>query len=577
LYDALSSRASKLEDEVSQLRQKDLVQSLTLKSVQEERENLTSRVANLDQAQDMLRMDKMYLTKETERLSDCYRDARQSIERLEVKNGELKRQKDELVDKLVKVREEHQQSYEEKLSAELNRLQSRTTADLESIRRTQKEAFEREISGLKEAREHAIAEAERQRTAAESTREDLTALQEEHRRLQSTLETERSDSRNALKLKSFEHDRLSLTYEECLSDLRKLKIEHEVLGKKCSLVKQELFTLQSDSQKSINDLENQNKNLTEKLSMYQQLEYELDMAILGAGGLAADGGEDGAAGGSGPVGAKAGVRGIHAILESLGSNIPTANKRRMKQSILLAQQLVEKQKQIDVLTKELAHYKERNAELDAELDASRRALACTSQPHSYLITALQAKESDLASANRALEQAQQRLAEREKDLARCIDAKAAVEADMHKLLAGRQAVDGIKQALMREQGRHGAALQQLDQQFAAQQGGGARQAVTLSNFKENRQPQASSFGQPSPNDPRNFSPYNIGGGGGLLAQSQPQQQQYPQQNQFASSGSSLSSSQGRPTSSFATHNKSLAGDAALDAQPKPLWSRKLAQ
>jgi hypothetical protein len=153
-----------------------------------------------------------------------------------------------------------------------------------------------------------------------------------------------------------------------------------------------------------------------------------------------------------------------------------------------------------------------------------------------------------------------------------------VEADMHKLLAGRQAVDGIKQALMREQGRHGAALQQLDQQFAAQQAGGSRQAVTMSNFKENRQPQASGFGQPSPNDPRNFSSYSIGGAGGPLAQSRPQQQQQQQYSQFAAaSGSSLSSSQGRPTSSFATHNKPLAGDAALDAQPKPLWFRKLAQ
>ncbi len=116
LYDQLYTRASKLEEEVSQLRQKDLVNSLTMRSLQEERETFASRNSALEQSQDLLRMDKMYLTKETERLSDAYRDAQRSIERFDAKNAELKRQKEELVDKLVKVREEHQTSYEEKLS-----------------------------------------------------------------------------------------------------------------------------------------------------------------------------------------------------------------------------------------------------------------------------------------------------------------------------------------------------------------------------------------------------------------------------------------------------------------------------
>lgn len=116
MYDALHARASKLEDEAAQLRQKELVTALTLRSLQEERETFAARTSSLEQSQDLLRMDKMYLSKETERLSECYRDAQRNIERLDSKNSELKRQKEELVDKLVKVREEHQQSYEDKLS-----------------------------------------------------------------------------------------------------------------------------------------------------------------------------------------------------------------------------------------------------------------------------------------------------------------------------------------------------------------------------------------------------------------------------------------------------------------------------
>ena len=116
LYDALHARATRMESDLSEARQKDLVQTLTLKSLQEDRESQSSRLFNLEKSQDLLRQDKMYLTKEVERLTECYRNSERSVERSEVKNVELKRQKEELVDKLVKVREEHQQSYEEKLN-----------------------------------------------------------------------------------------------------------------------------------------------------------------------------------------------------------------------------------------------------------------------------------------------------------------------------------------------------------------------------------------------------------------------------------------------------------------------------
>jgi chromosome segregation ATPase len=471
------------------------------------------------------------------------------------------------------------------IQAELNRLQSRTTSDLESIRQTQREAFEREITGLKESRDHIAIEMERQRTAAESYREDLNTLQEEHRRLQSTLETERSDSRNALKLKSFDHERLSLTYEETLSDLRKLKIEHEIICKKLTLVKNELFTLQGESQKNQLESDHQIKNLTEKLSMYQQLEYELDMAILGAGGLQSDeqqhGGSSGASG-LNNLGNQPGVRGIHSLLESLGSNIPTANKRRMKQSILLAQQLVEKQKQIDSLRKEVEYYKDRNNELDAELDAAKRALAAVSQPHSYLIQALQAKESELIAANKATTLAQRKLSEREEELSIAITARTSMEADLHRLLHGKNSLDGIKEALLRNQTKQIAQTNQLDQQFYAQQAGGSV-GVGVGNFKENRPPFASSVGLPSFNDPRNHFPLGKSLNSGMVADhggfhsnvaasvinttSHPHI--YPvQQQQLSSSHSRQQQQQQRATAT---------GDAAIDAQPKPLWFRKLAQ
>ena len=490
----------------------------------------------------------------------------------------------------------------------MNRLQSRTTADLESIRLNQREAYEREIKGLKESRDHLAAEHERLRTAADSTAEDYRSLQEEHRRLQSQLESERSDTRNALKLKQFEYERLALTFEEQGGDLRKLKIEHEVLSKKQSILKAEFHTLQCDSQKTQIELEGTVKSLTEKLSMYQQLEYELDMAILNAGGLEQVNNKEEltSAGGSGG-GSGGAVRGIHSLLESLGSNIPTANKRRMKQSILLAQQLVEKQKRIEVLQAESAHFKQRNAELDTELSSAKHALEYASQPHHYLIQSLQAKEAELAALGQRVTQLQSQLAQRDEELRRCVQQKSAIEADLHRLLQGKQQLDGIKQALIQNQNNFATGSAMIDQQLAAQQlGGGARTAhssgaAAIAAFKENMQAHAAhaqkaagaaddrsrAFG--SLNDPRHHFPL------GFPAHNQPQTAPHHAQAAQAHA-SGLASSQGRPTSSIPAHNQQRqaaplssahsryvnqqpqsqqTGDADADAQPKPLWFRKL--
>jgi chromosome segregation ATPase len=475
----------------------------------------------------------------------------------------------------------------------LNRLQSRTASDLESIRLNQREAFEREIAGLKESRDRLASEFEKQHSTLSGLKEDYTALQEEARRLQSQLETERTDTRNALKLKQFEYDRLSLTYEELLSDMRKLKIEHELLTKKHGVLKNEFYALQGQTQKDSQDLENQNRNLTEKLSMYQQLEYELDMAILNAGGLEDVKNKDELTGHGGGGGQ---IRGIHSLLESLGSNIPTANKRRMKQSILLAQQLVEKQKRIEVLTAELTHYKDRNQELEVELQASKHALEYTSQPHNYLIQALQAKEGELAEASRKSMQLGRDLAARDEELRRCIETKTNLEADLHRLIQGKQHLDGIKQALIGNQNKFQTGASILDQQYAAQQG----MSMGAIAAKENRPPQQQQYQQPprmpymqnaavdhaSLNDPRAHMAHMQMHASSM---SMPPQHFAAHSASAVATAASLASSQGRPTSSIPAHNQASAqnrytnqqqqqsGDSNIDAQPKPLWFRKLTQ
>jgi len=592
LYDALRARADKLEEEVHELGQKDAMQTASIRTLTTEAEQSSTRIQSLTQQIDLLNQDKMYLRKEVDRLTEVYRNTEKEKERLNNKIDQLKRQKEEMIDKLTKVREEHQQSYEEKLNAELARLQSRTNSDFESIRQNQREAFEREIAGLKESRATIQAEYETVRTNLENVREDYSVLQEEHRRLQSQLENERSESRTNLKLKSFELERLGLTYEETLSDLRKQKVENEVTNKKLQVIKSELLELQATSTKRITELEGEERYLKEKLSMYQQLEYELDMAILNAGGV--DGGSRGSKSGEdeekdaegSPTGAS--FRGIHALLEGLGGNVPSSNKRRIKQSLLLAQQLVEKQKQIDVLTQEVDALKKRSRELDTQLSAANHALEFTSQPHNYLIKALQSKDAQLAESEANLQTKQQELERIQREYKATLQMKAAIEADMKKLLTSQTQIDQIKQALLnaatkqQQQPTNTAATATTDGAGNSLLGGmvDASHYYQLARALKENQP-------PPPHRP-------------LQPQQYQQQQSRPhtphaaihdptkQHRSLPGSTAATPSSSSRATHGGITSHEGVTmlegstsisrqttGDATMDDQPRPLWFRKL--
>ena len=74
-------------------------------------------------------------------------------ERLGVKYADAKRARDELHAQVGRVRDEARAAHDGRLAEELERLTQRSKAELDEIRGKQREAFEREIAGLREARE----------------------------------------------------------------------------------------------------------------------------------------------------------------------------------------------------------------------------------------------------------------------------------------------------------------------------------------------------------------------------------------------------------------------------------------
>lgn len=78
-------------------------------------------------------------------------------------------------------------------------------------------------------------------------------------------------------------ERLGITYEETSSNLKSSNIQIEQLRKKLEVVTTEYYTLQSEREKRVAELETLLAEKSEKLETYEALEKDLDMALISAG------------------------------------------------------------------------------------------------------------------------------------------------------------------------------------------------------------------------------------------------------------------------------------------------------
>jgi len=108
----------------------------------------------------------------------------------------------------------------------------------------------------------------------------------------------------------------------------------------------------------------------ERLANYEMIEKELDQAIMHVANNETVPGE------SADVGA--------ALISTITS-APTTAKRRIQQSLLLANRLSAKQKEVEELQHEIAKLKDQAQGWEGEAKLHKRMIEKTNQPHSYLI------------------------------------------------------------------------------------------------------------------------------------------------------------------------------------------------
>jgi len=99
-FDALQSKLEETEKDNRALQQKDTMNAITLKSLVEAHEADRLRLHELDRKVELLTMDKMFLNKELDIVSERSKGADKERERLNSKVDDLRKHKDQLVEQL---------------------------------------------------------------------------------------------------------------------------------------------------------------------------------------------------------------------------------------------------------------------------------------------------------------------------------------------------------------------------------------------------------------------------------------------------------------------------------------------
>jgi progesterone-induced-blocking factor 1 len=299
-YDSTNARRAELEVEHVALRERLDKQAAALESLAEARDNAQAEYRRTLQSNEVLKVDKDYLARERDGLRATLTKAEREHDRLHDRVNELQRAKEEYHNQLLESRQDHKSKYEERLTAEVLKLQEASSKDLELIRSNGHEVWERENRTLREAREAALAEVERFHTKVASMTVSHDELVLKQAQTTSQYEATIAELRNQIKMKHFENAQLTLSYEEKVSSLRQLQLESEMHLKQLKEVKQSYNELESKAAMDCNKLHAQLEMEREKVATYTQLEIDLDTAIVQAAstrgnGALADGDRSGTA------------------------------------------------------------------------------------------------------------------------------------------------------------------------------------------------------------------------------------------------------------------------------------------
>ena len=136
---------------------------------------------------ELLQVDKAYLTKEVQRHEEKEAELETTLAKKRAKLAELKKGRDEMIERLHRIDEERRESTEDAVARELKAIKERAEMEREAVRNNLKELYERESLALRDARDTAVAESERGCQKLKEAKIENEQLMATHRDMESRL------------------------------------------------------------------------------------------------------------------------------------------------------------------------------------------------------------------------------------------------------------------------------------------------------------------------------------------------------------------------------------------------------
>lgn len=246
-----------------------------------------------------------------------------------------------------------------------------------------------------------------------------------------------------------------LTHQDVSEARQRLEAQNEALKEQVEVLRKEHYALEAQHREGRAAERAELASLREQLRGYTDLERELDSAIRSCA--------DGPFGKTGEEGALPKPQTVDEamLLGTTLASAPTSSQRRIQQSLILAQELQKRTREVSQLRGLLREAEGEASKLKEDLELSRKELQYSSEPQAYLIDALRAREREVQALRRDLRVKEGELEKSRQQVETSVTRQLQVEEDLKKLLSQRSHLEGLRAVLA--QNGDCLALKEADQ------------------------------------------------------------------------------------------------------------------
>ncbi|CAL1531375.1 unnamed protein product [Lymnaea stagnalis] len=430
-YDKVKSERDGLEHDHMEVTRQLITLEAAYSNIQKERDELSRELSSSKQTIALLKQDKDYLTRQHSDISNKLTYGEERFQQLTRQLEDAKLAREEMYEKYVASRDQYKSDYENKLKEELEQIRVRTNGEIDRLRTSTREMFERENRNLREARDLALSERDRAQANEREMNTKCEQLLSEFRQHQASSESRMSEIQNELKIKMFESERSQMIHGETVKNLGQAEMEIEKLQKKLEVLTKEYYTLQTSFEKRVVELESTVSEKKVKLEAYEKLEQDLDAVIMQAAEV-----ED--------------EKDAEKVLFSYGygANVASTAKRRMQQSVHLARRVLQLEKTNTGLKKEILEYKNAVNSLTKQVESTNALLDQTQQPYSYLIQSIKVRDDQLNHHSATIQVLEGDLRKMEKEREDLVRTHNQMSLDLERLLNQKEEMAIMKKVVM---------------------------------------------------------------------------------------------------------------------------------